>query len=43
MDGDLDQYAVSGGNEVYTNPLELEDRLYLNDGKEFRKDGRCVA
>jgi len=53
-DGDLDLYVVSGGNELVPNALELQDRLYLNDGKgtftrskdalpEMLTSGSCVV
>ena len=32
-DGDNDIYIASGGNEYRTDAPELQDRLYLNDGK----------
>ncbi len=52
-DGDLDLYAVSGSYEFQENAPELQDHLYLNDGKgqftlsgkalpEFHTSGSCV-
>lgn len=52
-DGDLDLYAVSGSYEFQAGAAELQDRLYINNGKgqfeidttalpEFRTSGSCV-
>ena len=52
-DKDLDLYVVTGSNEFLSGAPELEDRLYLNDGKgnftrdtrlpNLKENGSCVA
>lgn len=50
-DGDKDLYVVSGGYEYFKADQDLQDRLYVNDGKgqfskstlpEMRISGSCV-
>ncbi|MBE9489050.1 MAG: VCBS repeat-containing protein [Bacteroidetes bacterium] len=36
-DGDLDLYVMSGGNDKVENDPNLEDRIYINDGKGYFK------
>jgi len=43
-DKDLDLYVVSGGNEYFGNRPELNDRLYINNGKgHFTKSATLPA
>lgn len=52
-DEDIDLYVVSGSYEFHENDSQLQDRLYLNDGKgnfskskllpEFTESGSCVV
>ncbi len=53
QDGDLDLYAVSGGNEFPAGSENYDDRIYINDGtgtftkgrlgETFAESGSCVA